>query len=435
MLNSLLPSILGVLLTMQAPVQPAAPATGQPAPVAEQPAGPAAAEPAPQLPAGNPLDSSPAPRPAFVLKPSVALNDVGIDTNILGSSANPQEDTVGHLSLGAEPSLTAGPVSLSGAGVVGLSYFRQHTDQRSVDTNDTFRLDYRLNRVTLYGADAFVRTRDIFSPELDMRLPRLENTADAGLTLQVTGNTQIGAGVRHARFDFAADVLSTVDLHNSLTRAEDSLIVSLRDAITPLTTIVVTSDVERDRFDFSTFRNANGVRILGGMEFKPTAFIFGKAFVGYRTRTSIDGSYPDAGTVVASLDLGYNPWESVRLGVKVDRDLDHSFFSTERYYIVTGLSGSVTLRLGDAWEVGGTAGRQTLDYGASSLLDPVSGQPVLDATPWSEHLLHFAGTVGYRLGRSAVLRFSPDYIRRDSQQAVRTYDRLRLVSSITVGID
>ena len=429
---------------MQAAVQPAAaPEVGQPALVAEQPTGPAAAapapqppaEPAPQLPAGNPLDSSPAPRPAFVLKPSVALNDVGIDTNILGSSANPQEDTIGHLWLRAEPSLEAGSLSVSGTGAVGLSYFRQHTDQRSVDTNDTFRLDYRLNRVGLYAADAFVRTRDIFSPELDTRLPRLQNTADAGVTVQVTGNTQIGAGVRHARFDFPADLLSTVDLRGSLTRSEDSLIVSLRNAITPLTTIVVTSDVERDRFDFSTFRNADGVRILGGMEFKPTALISGNAYVGYRTRTSVDGSYPDAGTVIASLDLGYNPWEAVRLGVKVDRDLDHSFFSTERYYIVTGLSGSVTVRLGEGWELGGTAGRQTLDYGASSLVDPVTGQPVLDGTPSSEHLLHLGGTVGYRFGRSAVLRFTPDYIRRDSQLALRTYDRLRLVSSITVGFN
>ena len=101
-----------------------------------------------------------------------------------------------------------------------------------------------------------------------------------------------------------------------------------------LTTFVVTGEYERDRFDFSSFRDGNGVRVLGGMEFKPTAFISGTAYVGYRSRMSTDGSYPDARTVVASLDLGYNPWEPVRFGIKIDRDLDHSFFATERYYIV-----------------------------------------------------------------------------------------------------
>ncbi len=402
----------------------------------------AAAHPGPQIP-GQPAAPAPAAtppgtaeRPAFLLRPSVAIDDVGIDTNILGTAVNPQRDTIGHVRLRAEPSLETGRISLNGSAAAGMSYFRQHTDQRSFDTTDTARLDLRLDRLTIYTSDAFLRTRDLFSPEIDVRLPRSEKTIEGGASLQVSGKTQVVAGVRHDRFDFAADLLSTVDLRDSLTRSEDSIAGSLRNAITPLTTLVVVGDVERETFDFSSFRNSNGVRVMGGLEMQPTALISGKAYVGYRTRSSTDGSYPDVGTLVALLDLGYHPWEPIMLGMKVERDLDDSYMAAERYYVLTGISGSLTARLGEAWELGGAVGRPHLDYGVATLPDSASiGLTALDALPWSENLVHFGGTAAYRFGRSAIFRFNADYFRRDSQQPLRNYDRLRVVSAVTIGFD
>ncbi len=420
------PAVLAAVLGLLVPAPAAAPLPPDGQPGAQ----------APGQPTHVPAKAAPPDRPAFLLRPSITLNDVGIDTNILGTAVDPQRDTIGHVRLRAEPSLETGPLSLNGIAAVGLSYFDQHTEQRSVDTTDAFTLDFRLNRVTLYSSDSYLRTRDIFSPELDARLPRTEKTFEGGVNVQVTGKTQIGAGFRHAKFDFAADSLAPVDLRDALSRAEDTVMASLRDAVTPLTTIVVAGDVEHDRFDFSSFRNGNGVRILSGLEFAPTAFVSGKAYVGYRTRTSSDGSYPDAGTVVASLDLGYNPWEPIRFGMKIERDLDHSYMAAERYYIVTGLTGSVTARIADGWELGATAGRQRLEYGASTLpVIPLAGLTLADTTPWAEHIVHLGGTVAYRIAPEAVLRFNADYDRRDSALAVRTYNRLRLVSSFTFGFD
>ncbi len=418
-------AVLAVLFAFQqAPAQPA----GQPAsqPVAQAPAQPAAQ-------AAND-DTTPPPRPAFLLRPSVTLNDVGIDTNIFGTATDPQRDTIGHVRLRAEPSLLVGPVKLEGTAAVGLSYFQRYTDQRSVYTNDSFRLDYRLNRLTLYASDAFLRSRDLFSPELDVRLPRTENTLEAGIDAEITGKTVIGAGVRHGRFTFGADaLLPGYDLRDSLTRTEDGLTASLRNALTPLTTLVVVGDVERDRFDYSGYRDGNGMRVMTGLEFKPTALVSGQAYVGYRSRSSSNGTYPNASALVASLDLGYNPWAPIRLGVKIDRDLDHSYFATEQYYIVTTFSGSVTARLARAWEIGATAGRQRLEYGASAL--PAFSPTGLDMAPWSEYVNRFGGTLAYRMAFGAVIRFNADYIRRDSAIAVRTYDRLRLLSSLTLGFD
>src|SRR5437764_662174 len=88
--------------------------------------------------------------------------------------------------------------------------------------------------------------------------------------------------------------LSDVGLDtNILTTARDqkrdtsSLATWMRSALTPLTTVAVIVDTEREHFDFMPERDATSVKAVGGLEFKPAALVDGKVFAGYRAFRSV----------------------------------------------------------------------------------------------------------------------------------------------------
>jgi hypothetical protein len=56
---------------------------------------------------------------------------------------------------------------------------------------------------------------------------------------------------------------------------------------------VVLSEFERERFDFESSRDAEGVRVMPGFEFDPFALIGGKVFVGYRSFDTSDPLLPN----------------------------------------------------------------------------------------------------------------------------------------------
>ena len=56
----------------------------------------------------------------------------------------------------------------------------------------------------------------------------------------------------------------------------------MRFAVTPLTTVSVGVELERDRFDTSTIRDSNSWRILPAAEFAPDAVITGRVAAGFR---------------------------------------------------------------------------------------------------------------------------------------------------------
>ena len=49
--------------------------------------------------------------------------------------------------------------------------------------------------------------------------------------------------------------------------------------------------------------------------------------------------------MVASVNLGYTLMGMTRFGVQVDRDVQFSYEQCEPYYILTGVTGTITQRL------------------------------------------------------------------------------------------
>jgi hypothetical protein len=124
----------------------------------------------------------------------------------------------------------------------------------------------------------------------------------------------------------------------------------------------------------------------------------------------------------ASVDLAYTLADAIRFRARVERDLAHSFSLTERYFAWTDLQFSVTRRVNRAWDITAMAGRRRLDYRGALAPSP-EGEP-------TDYLFRYGGGVEYRLGNATTVGADAEYYRRESELNGRTYDRLRLVSSI-----
>ena len=79
----------------------------------------------------------------------------------------------------------------------------------------------------------------------------------------------------------------------------------MREALTPLTTFVVKTEYQEDRFEYSPVKDANGLAILPGFELDPLALISGKVFIGYRHFDALDPLVPDYQGLVGNVEATY----------------------------------------------------------------------------------------------------------------------------------
>lgn len=377
----------------------------------------------------DPLDSTPPPaeHPTFALAPEIALTDAGIDTNILATSQNPRRDTTGRLTFRADPWSRLGRVDLRGRTAVGLVYYRQYSDLRSVDADEMGRIDVRLNRVTLFGSGSLLRSSDVFGPEIDTRTRRTELGGQGGAEIRVSKRTSVTAYARRGSIEFdPTQVLFDANLRSVLNRVTTGMALRARHRLTPLTAVVARGEVGTDRFQFSPDRDTRSVGVLAGFEMNPSAMIEGTALVGYTQFRPATSSIPSLGTVAATVDVAYTAVEALRLAVHVRRDLGNSFSLLRRYYVVTDVQGSITQRLTPRFDLTGSVGRQLLSYPDPSA--PDNGDPTLPL----DRALRFGVGVIVRMGRTSIISVTGESYRRDAALTGSTYDRMRLVSAIRV---
>lgn len=371
----------------------------------------------------------------FVLLPTIALTDVGVDTNILGTSRNPKQDTTSKLNVQVEPSFRFRSTRVSGKFIARQSYFREYAYERSLDTDDLLNIESRVGRLTGYASGSFVRTRDLFDPELFARTRRTQHHVEIGTALRLTGKTRVSLAVRQARIDFDRhDALFNDGLRDALNRGTRSLTLSVRNAVTPRTILVLTGEHERDQFDFMPLRNATMTHVMAGAEFESVALAGSKVYVGYRTFQPIERLSQDVGGIVGSIDLGHTIAGFVRVSVHMDRNLAQSFRVSQPYVISTQANSSVATRLSRTWEITMAAGRQWLDHRAfdPDMMSPSVEQSerlVIDSGASFGTMFRYSFGVARR-GPAATVGLVAEHSQLHSTVDNHDYDRFRLVSSI-----
>lgn len=388
----------------------------------------------PQPLVAQPVDEAPPAKFIFGplgLTPRIALRDVGFDTNPFNQAGESERDFTFTVEPGLDSSLRIGRGRLSGKTSVEWLYYNDASTQRSINFNQEARAELSLNRIRPYAFGGYLRTRQRPTPEIDLRVQQNTTHAGVGTALLLGSRLRLDTEARRRRLDFGKGEHGSEDVAQALNRDSDAASLAARFTLTPLTTFVLRSEVQHDRFEFSAVRDSNSISVLPGFEFKPSALISGVVLVGLRSFNALDQSVPDYTGLIGQIDARYIFREATLFSVLADRDVVYSIDEAQPYYVQSAAIVSMTQTLGLNWFVVGRIGETRLDYrgsvAAPDALAPAGGDR-------ADRVLLRGFGVGRRLGEEIRLGLDVNYMRRRSTVRASEYEGYRFGGSITYGL-
>ena len=363
---------------------------------------------------------------ALRFTPSIAVSNVGVDSNVFNEADDPKQDTTAAVGPAVNLWLKTGPARLSGKASGQYLYFNKYTNQRSWNTNADGRWDLMLSRFVPYVSAGLSDNKDRPGYEIDSRVRLKLEQVHVGTPIRLSGKTTLllEGGHTSMRYD-RHDLVLGDQIANTLDRRTNAEDVQLRVALTPLTVFAVRAEALQDRFVYETDRDADSVKVMPGFELKPEALISGQVFVGVRHFNGLHAEVPDYTGVVADVNASY-VLRSTLVQLRVSRDLNYSYELLRPYYAQLDTGLQLTQRITRRWDLVGRGGRQILDYQhlASATL------PARTDRSWQ------AGAgIGYRPAETLRLGLDAIYSRRDSGTfVVRNYDGLRVGASFSYGL-
>ena len=358
------------------------------------------------------------------LQPSIAITNVGNDSNVFNEADNPQED----FTATAVPRLVArirgGRLLVSYGSAAEMVYFRKFTSERSVNTTGDVRLDGNFGRLQPYISGGWMATRARLNSEVDVRSPRTQHTYAAGLRMLLASRTAVVVSARQLGVDFEDGAqFWGVDLSRTLNSRTDTVDAGLQLVLTPLTTFSMTASFQRDRFDAAPERDSDTLRLLPALQFDPTSLIRGSLAVGYRRFRPLAPELPDYNGLLVQAGLGYTLLARTKFDLEAGRDVQYSFEELEPYYVSTGGRLTVTHQLVGPFDLQAFGGRQTLSYRRRQT----------PAATRRDEVEIYGGGAGYRLRDNLRLGLTWERTRRTSVLDHRTYERRRVYASLTYG--
>lgn len=359
------------------------------------------------------------------LTPSIEIKEIGVDTNVFNSATAAQSDFTATLVPTVD---TWVPIQrralLSGTLATDFVYYSKFSGERSVNPDLSVRGDVFLQKLSFFGEEALLSSRERPSFEIDARSRRSENRARIGVGYAVTSKTTIEFSAQRTTHDFDQDAqFFGTNLRTSLKRKSTGYDLTTRVKLTPKTSIVVDATSQKDRFDFSPAKNADRLRILPGLVFSPRALISGSFQIGFQRFRTLDAAVADYTGVLASTELGYK-FGLQELTARWTRDVAYSFELTQPFYVSSGLGAKIRRQLVGRVDSVLSFDRYLYDYkGAKSV--SVSRQDVTK---------NVTVDLGYRLNKSTrvglgVTRWS----RASTSQSQRDYRGWRIGATGTVG--
>jgi hypothetical protein len=367
--------------------------------------------------------------PLFV-KPTVALTNLGVDTNVFNDAASehPQSDFTFSLTPQAELYLRMGRTWVIGLVKEDVVWYQDFRDERSI--NDLYSVSWLapLTRVAFSVGGSYLDTRERPGFEIDTRAQRADAGLNAALELRMLSKTLVG--VRGARKTVAfaeAQFFDDTNLERELNRKETTAGVTVRHELTSLTSLTVDVIRQQDRFEFSPDRDADSTRVDGGVRFNRSALVTGSAQVGFRKFEPLSADLPGYSGLVLSANLSYVALGSTKLGLSASRDVQYSFEEVQPYYLQTGMEASIAQQIYGPVDIQARVGTQRLAYeqrvtGLGGLADRV------------DRIRSYGAGIGYRTDRDLRIGFNVDNARRESDVNDHQYDGLRYGVSITYGL-
>jgi hypothetical protein len=356
--------------------------------------------------------------------PTVEIRSIGVDTNVFNDASDAKRDVVASFGPAVDYWVRAGRSRLSAHSALQYDYFKRYATQRAFGTSNRARYEILLRRFTPFLDGAYDNTRRRPDFEIDARARYRTDSLAVGTDIRLLGRSTLRVETLRGHVDYdSGQQFQGSDLAKVLNRKDTTVRGSFRQALTPLTTFVVSAERRTYRFDVATVRDTDAVRVLPGLEIRPGALVYGRASIGYASFRTLDANLPDFHGLVANVEVSHVT-RATRIGVTLVREPNYSYEVEEPYYVLTDSGVQVTQRITSAWDIVGRASRQWLDY----------RQLVTAALATRADRGWRAGCgTGWWVGQAMRLGFDMDYVTRDSPVLLRNYEGWRIGGTITYG--
>ena len=226
------------------------------------------------------------------MNPIISMPNLGIDTNVFNDppSADPKSDFTLTLAPKADMWLRLGRTWLSGTVAEDLIWFQTYSTESSV--NQLYSIGWKapLNRLVLGTSATWVRTSSRPGFEIDTRAQRDVPTYTASAEIRGFSRTFIGVRGSWAQVAFDEDAeFNGSNLQEQLDRTTNAAAVTVRHAVTPLTSIIFSAGRSEERFKTASTRDSTSDDYSVAVEFDPAALLKGSARVGYTAYTDRRG--------------------------------------------------------------------------------------------------------------------------------------------------
>jgi hypothetical protein len=364
--------------------------------------------------------------------PSLSIPALGLDSNVFNDSENARQDFTANIQPAVDAWLRLGRLRVDARQQFNLLYFRKYASERAVNTNSTMRAQFELLWATPYVSAAFVRTNDRADARIDTRAVNRNRPVSAGIDFRLSSSTNLDLGINDNRVSFEDDAtFDGTSLQSALDRSTRAYRGTLRYAFSPPTALTLTVSRQEERFRFSPRQNSRSVRVLPGLSLAADALLTGRAEVGWMVfEPQVSGVLRRFTGVVANVDVGYVFLGLTRLQFALNRDVTPSIDSLSSYALQTGITGTITHRVSERWDVNASARRVRMDFGQVSVR--AGEAATIDR---ADTVLTYAGGIGFYFTQGLRIGFRTESIRRRSVEPRNRYDNLRILTSISYDLN
>jgi hypothetical protein len=363
--------------------------------------------------------------------PAISVPTLGIDSNVFNENENPRQAFTADIQPEVEAWLRVGQLRVGAREQLNLLYFHDYPSEGGVNTNTNLKADLLLLWGTPHASVSFVQTNNRPDARIDTRAVAHRRPTTVGIDFRLSSSTNIDVGADFDNVSYDED--ATFDgesLQTALDRNTRNYHAILRYAVTPPTTIKLTVARQEERFRYSPEQDSESLRVVPGIAFAADSVITGGMEVGWISFK------PETATrlrhytgIVAKGDLGYVFFGLTQFQFSVNRDLAPSIDSISSYALQTALTGTVTHRVTERWDVNVSATHLRLDLGeVRSLIDADTSFARADTVKT------YAAGIGLHFNRGLRLGLRVESINRTSAVPSNSYDNLRILSSINYDL-
>jgi hypothetical protein len=376
-------------------------------------------------PSPDPLDAATLRVGPFGLTPTIAIRDIGRDTNVFNEATNPKSDFTATISPKLGVLVHPGPVLFTYTTTTDYVYYQTYASERGTNVGSSLRVDFDFGAFKPFVSAAAGNTRERVNREIDARARHRDQAYAAGLRLQLSEAVFATVGARQTKTDYDSNAeFRGQRLETTLNQTLDAVDAGGGVALTPLTTVQLVVTKERSRFEFTPERNSESLRLLPSVSFSPLAALNGTASVGYRRFTAHSALVPDFSGLISTVTLATTAVEGHRVEATFSRDLSYSYEEDTSEYIETGVQLAWTWQIAGPFDSRLTAGRSRLHYRGPDL---AAGRDDDTAT-------NYGISLGWHAKEQLRIAVNADWRARDSERSAdRAYDNRRIYANLTWG--